>query len=153
MNISSIDIRIIGFFRKISVPTARLGLFVVFFWFGILKVIGLSPAGPMVENLFNHTLGAMMPFLPFSVFMIGFALLECLIGVLFLIPGTERVVMPLLLIHLITTILPLFLLQEVTWSRFFVPTLEGQYIIKNLLIISAGIGIAANLHPIGNPKT
>ena len=48
-----------------------------------------------------------------------------------------------------TTILPLFLLTTVTWSGFMVPTLEGQYIIKNILIIAAAIGIAANLHPIG----
>ena len=52
-----------------------------------------------------------------------------------------------LLLHMIMTFMPLFMLPEVTWSAFLVPTLEGQYIIKNLVIISGAIGIAAHLQP------
>jgi len=44
--------------------------------------------------------------------------------------------------------MPLILLPQVTWSGILVPTLEGQYIIKNLAIIAAAIGIAAHLHPL-----
>ena len=84
----------------------------------------------------------------FGTFMVLFGLFECLIGLLFLIRGAERIVIPLLFIHMITTIMPLFFLPEVTWSRFLVPTLEGQYIIKNILIIATAIGIAAHLHPL-----
>jgi hypothetical protein len=47
-----------------------------------------------------------------------------------------------------TTFGPLVLLTEETWQSFLVPTLEGQYIIKNLVIISTAIGIASHLHPI-----
>ena len=50
---------------------------------------------------------------------------------------------------MITTAGPLVLLPSETWQSFFVPTLEGQYIIKNLVIIAAAIGIAAHLHPFG----
>ena len=49
---------------------------------------------------------------------------------------------------MIMTFMPLFMLPEVTWSAFLVPTLEGQYIIKNLVIISGAIGIAAHLQPL-----
>jgi hypothetical protein len=52
------------------------------------------------------------------------------IGVLFLIKGAERVVLPLLAIHMVTTFLPLFFLPEVSWQSALVPTLTGQYIIK-----------------------
>jgi len=122
---------------------ARFGLFVVFFWFGILKVLGLSPATPLVQALFEQTIS----FMSFPTFIILFGLFECLIGILFLMRGYERVVIPLLFVHMITTFMPLLLLPSETWQAFMVPTLEGQYIIKNLVIIAAAIGIASHLHP------
>lgn len=85
--------------------------------------------------------------MPFSTFIVLFGLFECVIGILFLIRGTERVVIPLLFLHMITTIMPLFVIPAATWSGFLIPTLEGQYIIKNILIIAAAIGIAAHMHP------
>lgn len=142
--IQNIDSKLIKFFRQISIPFARFGLFVVFFWFGALKVLGLSPASGLVQALFEQTI----PFMHFSTFIVLFGLFECLIGILFLIRGLERIVIPLLFIHMITTFMPLFILPTETWSGFLVPTLEGQYIIKNLVIIAAAIGIAAHLHPL-----
>ncbi len=144
MSIEKVDSRLIHFFRKIFIPSARIGLFIVFFWFGFLKVLGLSPASGVVQRLFENT----VPFMDFSVFLVLFGLFECLIGALFLIKGLERLVIPLLFIHMITTFGPLILLPEETWQQFMVPTLEGQYIIKNVVLIAAAIGIAAHLHPI-----
>lgn len=140
----TIDLGLIHFFRKYWIPVARFGIFVVFFWFGILKVLGYSPAEPLVEQLFSATIS----FMSFSSFILFFGLFEVLIGILFLIKGAERIVMPLLLIHMITTFGPLVFLPEASWSSFMVPTLTGQYIIKNLVIIAAAMGIAAQLHPI-----
>ncbi len=119
-------------------------MFVVFFYFGILKVLGLSPASGLVQALFEQTIS----FISFDVFLILFGLFECLIGILFIMRGFERVVIPLLFLHMVTTFMPLFILPEATWSAFMVPTLEGQYIIKNLVIIAAAVGIAAHLHPL-----
>lgn len=144
MKIHALDVRLIHFFQRVSMPVARFALFVVFFWFGLLKVIGLSPASGVVQRLFENTI----PFMSFSTFLILFGLFECLIGVLFLIRGVERVVIPLLFVHMVTTFGPLVFLPSETWQAFLVPTLEGQYIIKNLVIIAAAIGIAAHLHPI-----
>ncbi len=144
MNISKIDANLIHFFRRVSVPLARFGLFIIFFWFGVLKVIGLSPASGLVERLFENT----VPWMSFGAFIICFGLFEMLIGILFLIRGVERIVIPLLLIHMITTMMPLFLLAGETWSGFLTPTLEGQYIIKNIALIAAAFGIAAHLHPL-----
>ena len=148
MNIHTTDVVIIHFFRKVSVPLARWGLFIIFFWFGVLKVIGLSPASGLVERLFETTI----PWVPFATFLIGFGLFEMLIGVLFLFRGTERIVIPLLFIHMITTFIPLFLLPQETWSGFLTPTLEGQYIIKNFALIATAIGIASHLHPLPYKK-
>lgn len=148
MSIQSIDLKLIHLFRKVSMPVARIALFVVFFWFGLLKMVGLSPASGVVERLFEQT----VPFMSFANFLIAFGFFECLIGVLFLIKGVERVVVPLLFLHMITTFGPLVFLPEETWQSTFVPTLEGQYIIKNLVIIAASIGIAAHLHPVKYTK-
>jgi len=144
MKLKTFDIELIHFFRRVSEPVARFGLFVIFFWFGLLKVIDVSPASPLVQALFEKTISI----IPFSVFIVVFGLFEMLIGVLFLVKGFERIVIPLLFFHMATTFMPLFLVQSATWSGFLVPTLEGQYIIKNLVVIAAGIGIAAHLHPI-----
>lgn len=142
MNLYKIDIELINFFRQVSLPFARFGLFVIFFWFGLLKVIGLSPASELVKHLFENTIS----WISFDVFIIVFGLFEMIIGILFMIKGTERIVIPLLLIHMITTFLPLFILPKETWSGFLIPTLEGQYIIKNLALIACVFGIAAHLH-------
>lgn len=141
--ISSVDRKIIFFLRKISIPFTRISLFIVFFWFGALKVVGQSPANPLVAKLLAQTL----PFVGFEQFIIFFGIFEMLIGVLFVWPGLERLVMPLLLLHMASTSMPLFLLPQMTWSAPFVPTLEGQYIVKNLVIIATAIGVAAHIHP------
>lgn len=143
MWLENIDIKIISFCKKIAMPMARLSLFIVFFWFGFLKVIGLSPASGLVQELFYKTIS----FMQFESFLVGFGVFECLIGMLFLIKGLERLVIPLLIIHLITTIGPLVLLPSIMWSGFMVPTMEAQYIIKNILIVAVAISIAANLYP------
>ena len=146
MNIKNIDLHIIHFFKRHWIQFARFSLAIVFIWFGMLKVLGLSPAGSLVHNLFESSIH----FISFANFYTFFAWFEVLIGVLFLIPKMTRVVMPLLLIHMVTTFGPLVLLPDASWSAFMVPTLVGQYIIKNLVIIAAAMGIAAHLHPIEN---
>jgi uncharacterized membrane protein YkgB len=103
----------------------------------------MSPAGELVESLYNQTITG----ISFSHFYLAFAFLEMLIGILFLIPKAERIVIPLLFIHMATTFMPLFLLPEIAWQSPMVPTLVGQYIIKNLVIIACAIGIASHLHP------
>lgn len=143
MSFQALDLYLIRFFKKISVPLARVGLFIVFGWFGILKIFNYSPASPLVQKLFEHTIS----FMPFSTFLILFGVLEFIIGVLFLIRGMERAAFLLLILHMVTTFMPLFLLPSVTWSSWFVPTLEGQYIIKNIVIIATAMGIVSHLHP------
>ena len=144
MTFRTIDIKVLHFLRMVSMPMARIGIFVVFFWFGALKVFGLSPAGPLVLALLSRT----MPFIYPETFLILFGAFECLIGILFLIKGGERIAVALLFFHMITTVMPIFLLPQIAWSGFLIPTLEGQYIIKNLAIIAAAIGIGAHLHPL-----
>jgi len=113
----------------------RLALFVVYFWFGALKLLDLSPANPMVADLLHVT----MPFWPFSNFIIWFALFEMLIGLLFLIPRCEKVAFGLFAFHMFTTVMPLFFIPAMTWQGFLTPTLEGQYIIKNVVLVALAL--------------
>ncbi len=138
------DEKFINFSRRVSAPLARVSLFVVYFWFGILKILNLSPANPLVMDLQQKTL----PFLSFQSFILLFALYEMLIGFLFLFPKATRLVIPLFVIHMGMTLMPLVFLPEIAWQAPFVPTLEGQYMIKNLVLIALALGLASNLKPL-----
>jgi uncharacterized membrane protein YkgB len=137
----NIDNFIIETLKKIWEPFSRISIFIIFFYFGLLKVLNLSPASPLVEALLNKTL----PFIPFYFFLKFFGLFEMFIGALFIIPKIERIAIFFLILHMIIVALPLFLLPQITWQKFLVPTLEGQYIIKNLAIISLALVIGAHL--------
>lgn len=141
--IVAVDHGIIGFIKKYYQPLGRLALFIIFFWFGALKVIGVSPASSLVMSLLYRTLPIIAP----ATFMVCFGIFEMITGVLFLIRGLERAAIALLFFHLIATTLPLFLLSSNTWQYPFIPTLEGQYIIKNIALIALAMGIGAHLRP------
>lgn len=125
--------------QSLELPLARIAIFIVYFWFGALKLLGLSPATFLVQELFLKTIA----FRPFSAFYILFSLFEILIGILFLVRGCERLAVFLIWIHLMIIVLPLFLLSQRTWQAFLVPTLEGQYIIKNILIAAVAVVVGA----------
>jgi uncharacterized membrane protein YkgB len=144
----SMDRAIIAAMRRLADPVSRFALALLYVWFGGLKVIGISPATPLVTALQEITLPVFAP----DTFMVLFGLLEVLIGLLFLWPGMERVVLPLMAAHMVTTVLPLVLLPDVVWAGFLVPTLEGQYIIKNVALIALAIGIASRMAVMRRPQ-
>lgn len=142
--LKSLDLKLINFFNRSFIPVARFSLFLIFFWFGFIKLLGLSPASPLAQALVANTFGEVYFPLLFTVL----AYIECAIGLLFLFPKTTRLVIPLLLVHMAIVCSPLILLTQYTWQSLFVPTLEGQYIIKNAVVVAAAIGIAASATPI-----
>ncbi|OGZ43334.1 MAG: hypothetical protein A2719_05445 [Candidatus Ryanbacteria bacterium RIFCSPHIGHO2_01_FULL_45_22] len=142
--IVAFDKSVLTIARSIAVPVERFALFIVFFWFGFLKLIDASPANPLVGDLLRHTI----PFWSLESFMVFLGLWEMLIGVAFLVGGWERLAIALLIPHMITTVLPFLFLPDVVWHGFFVPTLEGQYIIKNSVIVALALGFAARLQPL-----
>lgn len=126
--------------RTSFVPFARFSIFLLYVWFGTLKILDVSSAEPLVHHLETITL----PFIPFEIFYQIFAGFEIFIGLIFLIPRFTKFACTLLLLHLITTILPLALLPEITWQSLMIPTLVGQYIIKNIVILATAWGIYAH---------
>lgn len=144
INLPALDLRLINFFQRLFLPSARIAIFIVFFWFGFLKLISLSPADALALALVERTIG----FTYFDLLFFVLSLIECIIGILFLFPKMTRIVIPLLLAHMVLVCSPLVLLPDLIWQAPFVPTLEGQYIIKNAVIIAVAIGIAASAPPL-----
>lgn len=142
--LTKLDHFVISQSRRIFPAFARFSLFAVYFWFGLLKVAGTSPANPLVDSLLQKTL----PFLTFASFIFFFGILEMIIGVCFLIPKLNRIGAVLFVLHMGTTFMPLIMLAQMTWSAPFVPTLEGQYIIKNLALMATVIGLASVTKPL-----
>lgn len=139
-----IDRRITGWMADHGLFVLRMALGIVFFWFGALKLIpGLSPAedlaGRTIEVL---TFGA----IPASVAIPILALWEVAIGLGLLLGRWMRLTLLLLFVQMAGTITPLFLFPEETFVSFpFVPTLEGQYIIKNVVLVAAAIVLGATV--------
>lgn len=148
VSIKTLDLKIIDWLRRWFLPLARLAIFVIYFYFGLLKLLGDSPATPLARALADKTIGASH----FHAAYMVLAVFECVIGVLFLFPKLTRVVIPLLFIHMIIVCSPLFLVPNEAFVKPFVPTLEGQYIIKNVAIIALAIGIAAQTPPLGKAR-
>lgn len=111
----------------------RIGLGIVFFWFGILKFFpGVSPP----EGLVRSTIYFIDP----DNFIIILAAWETAIGLGLITGKFMRATLLLLFLQMPGTALPLFILPDVVWNSFpFGLTLEGQYIIKNLVLIGAGL--------------
>ena len=118
----------------------RIALAVVFIWFGALKPFGLSEANEMIARTVYW-------FDP-DVFIPILGWWEVAIGVCLLLRPLIRVAIFLLLAQMGGTFLPLVILPDVTWLRFpYAPTLEGQYILKNLVIIAAALVIGGTVRP------
>lgn len=132
--LDSIDERITRWMARYGLLILRAGLGVVFLWFGALKLVpGLSPA----EDLVRQTTYFVDP----DWFIPVLALWEMAIGIGLILGGwLMRPTLLLLFLQMPGTALPLVILPEAVWTQFpYGLTLEGQYIIKNMVLIGAGI--------------
>ncbi len=140
------DKAITGWMRGHGLPALRISIGIVFLWFGFLKFFpGVSPA----ETLAVNTISAVsFDLLPHRAISTGLAVWEVLIGIGLLTGRWMRLTLLLLFLQMPGTFLPVFLFPyEVFESIPFVPTIEGQYIFKNLVLISAGIVLGGFLEP------
>jgi len=131
---SNIDHAIAGWMYRYGRFALRISLSIIFVWFGALKLVDLSPANELV----TRTVYWMDP----KVFIPILGWWEVLIGVCLFFKTLIRSAIFLLLLQMCGTVLPLFILPQVCFMSIpFGPTLEGQYIIKNLVLISAALVI------------
>lgn len=114
----------------------RLSIGIIYIWFGVLKFFpGVSPAeGLAKETIHLLTFRLIDP----DLSLLLLAIWETAIGILLLVGIYSRWVIRIVLVHMICTFTPLFLLPALSFTAApFSLTLVGQYIIKNIVIISA----------------
>ena len=139
-----VDARITSTLASVGVPLLRIAVGVVFFWFGVLKFFpNLSPAEELAARTIETiSFGIVKPSLSLPVL----AAWECAIGLGLIFGKFLRATLALLALQMLGTFLPLVLFPQETFSVFpIAPTLEGQYIIKNVVLVGAAIVIGATV--------
>lgn len=139
-----IDARITRWMARYGIVLLRVSLGINFLWFGALKLFpGLSPA----ESLAQRTIAVLtLGLVDARSAYVALAVWECLVGVGLVFGVFMRVVLLLLFAQMVGAMMPLFLFPSLAFTRVpYAPTLEGQYIIKNLVLVSAALVIGATV--------
>jgi uncharacterized membrane protein YphA (DoxX/SURF4 family) len=139
-----IDAALTAWMARYGVLLLRLSLGVVFLWFGALKFFpGLSPAEDLAARTIARLTFGVIP-AGSAVFLL--ALWETLIGIGLLFGLYLRATLLLLWLQMLGTVTPLFFFPSELFIAFpYAPTLEGQYIFKNIVLISAGLVIGSTV--------
>ena len=136
--IKELDLSIVHYLQKYGLPALRFSLALIFVWFGSLKILGSSPAQEIVTN----TIYFFSPM--WFVNFLGWW--EVLIGLCFFYRPLIRIGIFFLIPQILGTFLPLIILPDVVYAKtFYHLTLEGQYIMKNLVIITAALVIGSTV--------
>ncbi len=140
----AIDTRLTRWMAQNGVVFLRVSLGIVFFWFGLLKFFpNLSPAEELATRTIETlSFGIVLPEVSLPVL----AAWEVLIGLGLITGKFMRATLLLLFLQMVGTVTPLFLFPNETFTQFpYAPTLEGQYIIKNVVLVSAALVIGATV--------
>ena len=117
----------------------RICLGLIFFWFGLLKVIGKSPvAGLVAQTVYWMPAGVFVPLLGIWEMIVG-------AGLLFAI--ALRLTLFLFWLQMAGTFLVLVLRPGIAFQEGnpFLLTTEGEFVIKNLILIAAGLVVGAGV--------
>lgn len=137
MNLKSIEQKIYSFLDEYSDWFLRISIAIIYIWFGILKPFDSSPAADLVANSIY--------FLPREPFFIFLGIWETILGIMFLIPRLTKITFWIFILHMGGTFTPFITLMNTVFIKFpYALSLEGQYIIKNLILISAAVAILMN---------
>ena len=133
-----VDIRISEGMDRYCQPLMRYSIALIFIWFGLLKPLGMSPE----EELIKRTVYWVSP----QIFLPVLGWWEVAVGLCLLYRPLIRIALLLLLLQLPGTMLPLLLLPEICFTHPpFGLTLEGQYIVKNIFLVSAAFMIGGKV--------
>lgn len=135
------DEQAIRFAGRAGVPLLRLGLGIVYLWFGVLK---LFPAGSPVEDLVERTVAALsLGLITGHAAIVVAGVSEVLIALVVLSNRLPRITAILLLGHVALVSAPLALFPADMWNAPMQATFEAQYILKNVITVAAAVIIAA----------
>lgn len=139
-----VDEKVTRWMKNNGLILLRLSIGIIFFWFGFLKYFeGLSPAEDLaVDTISTITLGVFSE----KIILFGLATWEVLIGIGLIFKLFLRETLLLLYLQMVGTFLPVFLFPGEVFNVFpFSLTLEGQYIVKNMVVMSAGIVLGSTV--------
>jgi uncharacterized membrane protein YkgB len=122
----------------------RASLVILFIWFGALKIAGVSPAAELVSRTFF--------FVSPKIIMPVLGAVEIAIGLCFVFRRLLPLGLGLLALHLPGTFLSFLVAPDLCFIRApFLLTVDGEFVLKNLLLISAALFLAGTLPP--KPRT
>lgn len=132
-----VDHHLLLFVNRYGLNILRLSLATVFLWFGFLKILNVSPVTPLAENL--------VPGIPTETFVFALGIMEVGVGTSLVFKILLKISITIMVIHLISTFSLLLILQEMmfTNNNLFLLTLEGEFIIKNLVLIAGALVVAS----------
>lgn len=138
--LNQLDRAATGLMARYGLRLLSVSMGLVFVWFGALKLVGMSPAEPLIRATLDFLPGTLV-----SPLIVLLAIWEVAIGIGFLIGKARRIVLIMLLLQMAAAMSPLILAPERLWQTFpFVWTLEGQYVFKDIILISAGLVIGTS---------
>ncbi|MGM0497435.1 MAG: DUF417 family protein [Bacteroidota bacterium] len=139
-----IDIKLTNWMSKYGILLLRISIGIVFLWFGFLKFFpGVSAAEGIAVKTINIIT---FDLLSSRTILIILAIWESIIGIGLILRVYLREVLLLLFLQMLGTFAPLFFFPAEVFNEIpYAPTLEGQYIIKNIVIVSAAIVIGATV--------
>lgn len=143
-SLASSDRHITRWMAKHGVGILRVALGIIFLWFGFLKFF---PGVSSEEGLATRTMSTIsFGLIPANVGRVLLAAWECAIGLGLLTHKALRLTLLLLFVQMLGTLLPLVLFPDETFTRVpIVPSLQGQFIIKNFVLIAAAIIVGATV--------
>lgn len=141
--LAGVERRIAALARPYALALLRISLGLVFVWFGALKAIEVSPVGTLVA----HTL----PFLDRSWFVPVLGGMEILLGLALVVGRLLGLVCGVMILHLAGTFLVLVTQPQLAFQHGnpLLLTTVGEFVVKNLVLICAGLVLAARL---GEPR-
>ena len=138
-----LDERLRPLLARIGVPLLRISLGIVFLWFGLLKVFDVSPVSGLVANTIYW-------FDP-DVVVPALGVFEVFVGACLVAGRLMRIALPLLVLQMAGTFMVLVLLPDVAFrdGNPFLLTVEGEFVVKNLVLLSSALVIGSRLAPLG----
>ena len=131
-----LDELLLEILRRWSITALRLALGSVFLWFGALKVFGSSPVAALIQETYH--------FMPLGIFVLFLGVWEVAIGIGIIMKRALRCVLILLGVHLVGTFTAIWFNPAIFFVRGvpFCLTVDGEFVIKNLVLITAALVIA-----------
>lgn len=119
--------------RRWGITLLRISLGVVFFWFGTLKLLRVSPVVSLIQQTYF--------FFPQAEFILILGLLEIAIGLGLIFKLWLRVTLALLWLQMAGTFFSFLLSPEIFFinNNFLLLTLEGEFVVKNLVLVVAAV--------------